>query len=37
MVVYDDGLNEFDLVVHGTTDPVVIGFYGGFVETLNSM
>jgi len=37
MVVYDDGLNEFGLAVQGTTDPVVIGFYGGFVETLKSM
>ena len=37
MVVYDDGLNEFGLVVHGDTDLVVIGIYGGFVETLNSM
>jgi hypothetical protein len=37
MVVYDEGLNEFGLAVHGTTDPVLIGIYGGFVETLNSM
>jgi hypothetical protein len=37
MVVYDEGLNEFGLAVQGNTDPVVIGIYGGFVETLNSM
>ena len=37
MVVFYDGLNEFGLAVQGVTDPVVIGIYGGFVETLNSM
>ena len=37
MVVYDEELQEFGLAVQGTADPVVIGFYGGFVETLNSM
>lgn len=37
MVVYDEELDEFGLAVQGTGDPVVIGFYGGFVETLNSM
>ena len=37
MVVYDESSNEFGLAVQGITDPVVIGLYGGFVETLNSM
>jgi hypothetical protein len=37
MVVYDESLNEFGLAVQGTPDPVVIGIYGSFLETLNSM
>ncbi len=37
MVVYDEQSDEFGLAVQGSADPVVIGFYGGFVETLNSM
>ena len=36
-VVYDEELNMFGLAVNGFTEPVLIGYYGGFVETLNSM
>jgi len=36
-VVYDEDLGEFGLAVQGVTEPVLIGYYGGFVETLNSM
>ncbi len=36
-VVYDEDLSLFGLAVNGITDPVLIGLYGGFVETLNSM
>ena len=36
-VVYDEELEMFGLAVNGITEPVLIGLYGGFVETLNSM
>jgi hypothetical protein len=36
-VVYDEELREFGLAVAGVVEPVVIGIYGGFVDTLNSM
>ncbi len=36
-VVYDETLGIFGLAVAGTPEPVLIGLYGGFVETLNSM
>lgn len=36
-VVYEEESGEFGLAVTGETEPVVVGIYGGFVETLNSM
>jgi hypothetical protein len=36
-VVYDEDVNMFGLAVNGIKEPVLIGLYGGFMETLNSM
>ncbi len=36
-VVYDEELNLFGLAVNGIAEPVLVGLYGGFIETLNSM
>jgi hypothetical protein len=36
-MVYDEELNLFGLAVEGEKEPVLIGFYGNFLETLNSM
>ena len=36
-VVYDEALRMFGLATNGINKPVIVGFYGGFVETLNSM
>jgi hypothetical protein len=36
-VVYDEGASMFGLAVNGIKEPVLIGLYGGFVETLNAM
>lgn len=36
-VVYDEDLKMFGLAVNGISEPVLLGLYGGFVETLNSM
>ncbi len=36
-VVYHEQENMFGLAVNGIVEPVLIGLYGGFVETLNSM
>ena len=36
-VVYSEQERAFGLVTPGTVEPVLLGFYGGFVETLNSM
>lgn len=36
-VVYHESLGAFGLAVAGTPEPVLIGFYGGFVDTLNAM
>lgn len=36
-VIYSERDGEFGLATAGVNDPVLIGIYGGFVETLNSM
>ena len=36
-VVYDEELCEFGLAVAGEVEPIIIGIYGSFVETLHSM
>ncbi len=36
-IVYDEELNLFGLAVDGTHDSVLMGLYGSFLETLNSM
>jgi hypothetical protein len=36
-IVYDPSDNEFGLATPGTELPVLISFYGSFVETLEGM
>ncbi len=36
-VIFSEVDKEFGLAVAGKKEPVLIGIYGGFVETLNSM
>lgn len=36
-VVFDEDLRMFGLATSGADKPVLIGLYGSFVETLNSM
>lgn len=36
-IVYDEELNLFGLAVNGVHEPVLVGLYGNFLETLRSM
>jgi hypothetical protein len=36
-VVYSEQESAFGLVTSGALEPVLLGFYGGFVEALHSM
>lgn len=36
-VVYDEDLNQFGLGLKDQNELMFLGFYGGFVKTLNSM